>query len=184
VPVPPTIPQAPTEAARGDERPPLATLEIVSEGSLKGTRFDIRVPLTHVGRGAHNDVVLADDSVSDSHAKLQKREAGWYVVDMGSTNGTWVGGQRIAGESALGAHTSVRFGKIRATFEPVAEPREGAGGTRVIAGLSADQVRKMSREAEIVAPPEPPAKSGVPAWVWVLVLVLVAAGAFFILKVR
>ena len=150
---------------------------------MKGTRFEIRVPLTHVGRGAHNDIVLADDSVSDSHAKIQKREAGWYVVDMGSTNGTWVGGQRIAGESAIGGHASVRFGKIRATFEPAAEPRDASGGTRVIGGLTADQVRKMSREAEVVET-APPAKSGVPAWVWVLVLVLVAAGAFFILKVR
>lgn len=185
-PAPPAAAPAPAAAqapAAVVARPALASIEIVNEGPLKGARFDIEVPLTHVGRGAHNDIVLADDSVSDSHAKIQKREAGWYVVDMGSTNGTYVGGQRISGEAALKGQSSVRFGKIRATFTPAAEPRDASGGTRVIAGLSVDQARKMSREVEATEK-EPEAKSGVPAWVWVLVLVLVAAGAFFILRVR
>ncbi|NUQ20105.1 MAG: FHA domain-containing protein [Gemmatimonadaceae bacterium] len=156
----------------------------MNEGPLKGTRFEIQVPLTHVGRGAHNDIVLPDDSVSDSHAKIQKREAGWYVVDMGSTNGTYVGGQRISGEAVLKGQSSVRFGKIRTTFTPAAEPRDASGSTRVIAGLSVDQARKMSREVAATEQQRESARSGLPAWVWVLVLVLVAAGAFFILKVR
>lgn len=178
------VPAAPVSApSPAVARPVLAAIEIMNEGPLKGTRFDIDVPLTHVGRGAHNDIVLADDSVSDSHAKIQKREAGWYVVDMGSTNGTYVGGQRISGEAALKGQSSVRFGKIRTTFTPAAEPRDASGGTRVIAGLSVEQARKMSREVAAAEPREA-AKSGLPAWVWVLVLVLVAAGAFFILRVR
>ncbi|HEX2780027.1 MAG TPA: FHA domain-containing protein, partial [Gemmatimonadaceae bacterium] len=182
-PVAPPVVSAESGPSGAETRPALATLEIMNEGPLKGKRFEIRVPLTHVGRGAHNDIVLGDDSVSDSHAKLQKREAGWYVVDMGSTNGTFVGGQRISGEAALAGSSSVRFGKIRATFTPASEAKEGSGSTRVLSGLNAEQVRKLSREA---APAEPveTAKSGVPAWVWILVLVLVAAGAFFILKVR
>ena len=174
-------PAAPAPSAA--TREPLATVEIMNDGPMKGTRFEIDVPLTHVGRGAHNDIVLADDSVSDSHAKIQKREAGWYVVDMGSTNGTYVGGQRISGEAALKGQSSIRFGKIRATFLPAAEPRDASGGTRVIAGLSVEQARKMSREVAATEP-ELPKKSGLPAWVWILVLVLVVAGAFFILKVR
>ena len=174
---------APASAPAAAAREPLATVEIMNDGPMKGTRFEIDVPLTHVGRGAHNDIILADDSVSDSHAKIQKREAGWYVVDMGSTNGTWVGGQRINGEAALKGQSSIRFGKIRATFAPAAEPRDAGGGTRVIAGLSVEQARKMSREVAATEP-ELPKKSGLPAWVWILVLVLVVAGAFFILKVR
>src|SRR5687768_5644903 len=60
----------------------LAVLEIVNEGVLKGKRFELRSALIHVGRGEHNDICIPDDSVSDSHAKIQKRETGWYVVDM------------------------------------------------------------------------------------------------------
>ena len=70
----------------------LATLEVTSTGIMKGQTFEIHVPLAHVGRGSHNDIVIQDDSVSETHAKLQRRDDGWYVVDAGSTNGTYVGG--------------------------------------------------------------------------------------------
>ena len=156
----------------------------MNEGALKGKRFEIRAPLTHVGRGAHNDIVLTDDTVSDSHAKIQKREGGWFLVDMGSSNGTYAGGQRINGEAPLTGQASVRFGAIRGTFAPVADTRDDSSGTRVIAGLSKEQARKMSREVASQAEAAPPPSGGIPGWVWVLVVVLVAAGAFFILKVR
>ena len=182
-PVPPEAPAVASAAAPTDTRPLLATIELMNEGPLKGKRFEIRAPLTHVGRGAHNDIVLTDDTVSDSHAKLQKREGGWYLVDMGSSNGTYAGGQRISGEAMLNGQSSIRFGAIRATFTPTKEVRDDTSGTRVIAGLKAEQARQMSREiaaqAETAAP-----QGGIPAWVWLLVVVLVAAGAFFILKVR
>jgi pSer/pThr/pTyr-binding forkhead associated (FHA) protein len=175
----------PPSAVR-DARPVLATLEIMNEGPMKGARFELRAPLTHVGRGAHNDIVLTDDTVSDSHAKIQRREGGWFVVDMGSSNGTYAGGQRIAGEASLTGVTSVRFGGIRASFTPTPEARQDASGTRVIAGLNAEQARKIAREPAAPAPASandtPP--SGVPGWVWLVVLALVAAAAFFILKVR
>ena len=176
-------PFAPAPPARSDARPVLATLEIMNEGPLKGKRFEIRAPLTHVGRGAHNDIVLTDDTVSDSHAKIQKREGGWYVVDMGSSNGTYASGQRISGEAALAGQAAVRFGAMRGTFAPVAEDRDDSSGTRVIAGLSAEQARKMSREVAPQVDTGVP-RGGVPGWVWIFVLALVAAGAFFILKVR
>ena len=169
-----------------DTRPVLATIEIMNEGPMKGARYELRTPLTHVGRGAHNDIVLTDDTVSDSHAKIQRREGGWVVVDMGSSNGTYCGGQRIAGEASLNGVTSVRFGAIRASFTPAQEARDDVSGTRVIAGLNTDQVRKIAREPAAPAPlaPDEAPPSGVPSWVWLVVLVLVAAGAFFILMVR
>ena len=54
-------------------KPVLATLEITNAGPTKGQQFDVHVPLAHVGRGAHNEIVLSDDSVSETHAKLQRR---------------------------------------------------------------------------------------------------------------
>jgi pSer/pThr/pTyr-binding forkhead associated (FHA) protein len=177
------IPDAPAAAPAVDPRPVLATLELMNEGPLKGKRIEIRAPLTHVGRGPHNDVVLPDDTVSDSHAKIQKREGGWYLVDMGSSNGTYAGGQRIDGEAMLNGQSSIRFGAVRATFTPSKGSRDDTGGTRVIAGMTKEQARKMSRE--VASQQEAPAPAGgIPGWIWVLVVVLVAAGAFFILKVR
>ena len=165
-----------------DPRPELATLEILNEGPLKGTRFSIRSALTHVGRGAHNDVRLADDSVSETHAKLQRRDDGWYVVDMASTNGTYVGGTRISGERRLEGTPDVRFGGMKMRFVPADAAAESEGkGTRAIAS-----VERLRRTVPAAAPAQPapePESRGVPAWVWI-VGVLVAAAAFFMLKGR
>jgi pSer/pThr/pTyr-binding forkhead associated (FHA) protein len=123
---------------------PMATLEIVNEGPLKGTTFEIHSALTNVGRGAHNDVVLADESVSDSHAKIQKRDNGWYIVDQESTNGTYVGGRRVQGEQRVEGAPDVRFGGIKMTFRPVATAGDEGGGTRAIAAVAVDQARKST----------------------------------------
>jgi pSer/pThr/pTyr-binding forkhead associated (FHA) protein len=178
-------------------RPLLATLEVLSTGVLKGQRFEVRSPLAHVGRGAHNDVVLPDESVSDAHAKLQKREAGWYVVDMGSTNGTYVGGRRVETEYKLEGAPDLRFGGVKVAFRA----DDGGGAPDDVKGTRAFSMPRGARaaaqgapgapaqptkpSAPVVAPgaedPEAPAKGrGFPLWLWLAVVMLVALGAFFI----
>ena len=160
-------------------RPVLGALEVKSSGLLNGTTFEIRSHLTHIGRGAHNEIVLADDSVSDSHAKLQLRDDGWYVVDMGSTNGTYVGGRRILGEALLQGAPDLRVGGIKFIFRPTqsgaglaagsgespspgsgtrggvdmmdAEAAAGAGQTRAIAALTPEQRARLMSSARAVA---------------------------------
>lgn len=165
-----------------DPRPELASLEILNEGPMKGTRFAIRSALTHIGRGAHNDLRLADDSVSETHAKLQRRDDGWYMVDMDSTNGTYVGGTRIAGERRLEGTPDVRFGGMKMRFSPAVAASDGeVKGTRAIAS-----VERLRRTVPAAAPAQPaaaPASRGIPGWVWV-VGVLAAAAAFFVLRGR
>ena len=114
----------------------LATLEIINEGPLKGTRFRLERPVAHIGRGPSNEVRLRDESVSGSHATLTKRGAQWVVLDLGSTNGTYVDGERIAGERALQGVSEIRFGGIKMVFRPIA----GSGdddmmSTRAIVGV-------------------------------------------------
>ncbi len=142
-PPPATAPRvaASAESVEPVRRTPLATLEIINEGPLKGTKFEIHSALTNVGRGAHNDVVLADESISDSHAKIQRRDGGWFIVDQGSTNGTYVGDRRVQGEQHVTGAPDVRFGGIKMTFRPRATAADEGGGTRAIAAVSADQLR-------------------------------------------
>ncbi|HEX6537134.1 MAG TPA: FHA domain-containing protein [Gemmatimonadaceae bacterium] len=198
-------PHAAAAAQGAPARAVLATLEVVSTGVLHGKTFELGTPLAHVGRGAHNDVVIADESVSDTHAKLQRREAGWFVVDMESTNGTYVGGRRIAGEERLIGAPTVRFGGVKFIFrsaEHEAEEAAGGGRTRTIAALTPEQ-RAVSTAPTAVdqrqhpAPParEPgarPASGGAPGSdearsggsrvvVWILLLAAVAAGAYLLL---
>jgi pSer/pThr/pTyr-binding forkhead associated (FHA) protein len=184
-----------------DSAPPprvaLATLEVISSGLLKGTIMEVRSPLAHIGRGAHNDIVVADESVSDSHAKLQRREDGWYVVDMGSTNGTYVGGRRIEGETPLIGAPDVRFGGVKFIFRVPDLAQEGsASQTRAIAAVKTE-ARKATAEAKTPVVSQPaqrsapagarvtPAKKSwrwLPLLVFFLVLILAAAGVFILIK--
>ncbi len=179
-------------AAPGRPKPALAVLEIVNEGVLKGKRFEVRTALTHVGRGEHNDICVPDDSVSDSHAKIQKRETGWYVVDMDSTNGTYVGGRRISGEKHLVGSPDIRFGGIKMIFQVAAEPLDDAKGTRAIAGMRPARVpattgraaaAAVTAPAEVAASLEEKPARGL-GWIWIGVVVLVIGAVFFMLGGR
>lgn len=173
-------PAAPVAAAPAPVAAPvLATLEVVNEGPTKGTRYEIRGPLTNVGRGAHNDISIVDGSVSDQHAKITRRDGEWYVQDVGSTNGTYVAGKRISEETQLVGAPDVRFGSIKTVFRPSATAPVEEKGTRVIAGVKTEPARRETSEA---APaPKPAAKSGgVPAIVWVVVAVAVVAVVAFL----
>jgi pSer/pThr/pTyr-binding forkhead associated (FHA) protein len=178
-------------------REPLATLEVISSGLLKGKIMEVRLPLAHVGRGAHNDIVVADESVSDSHAKLQRRDDGWYVVDMGSTNGTYVGGRRIDAEAALVGAPDVRFGGVKFIFRvPEGAAGQSASPTRAIAALKIDTQKStagaktpvVSQPVQRAAPrvtraaPEQKSSRWLPVLVWLAVLILVAAGVFILIK--
>src|SRR5205085_5096318 len=55
------------------DRRALATIEVLSDGPLKGARFPVERPVIHIGRSAENDVRIADDSVSGAHATLLRR---------------------------------------------------------------------------------------------------------------
>jgi adenylate cyclase len=88
----------------------------------------------NVGRADYNDVVVPDPSVSTSHAKLQRREGVWVLVDLDSTNGTFVDGERVKGEAPLAPGATVRFGDIQLVFEPTddAVVLTKGGGTQVL----------------------------------------------------
>jgi pSer/pThr/pTyr-binding forkhead associated (FHA) protein len=114
----------------------LASL-IVRSGSMKGQRFPIRVPIVNVGRAEYNDIVLVDDSVSTTHAKLQRREGIWVLVDLESTNGTLVDGEPVQGEAPLAPGAFVRFGDVQTVFEPTDDTIDAPKGssTRMISAF-------------------------------------------------
>lgn len=184
-------PVAPPKEESVLARSVLAVLEVLNEGPSKGTRLDVTLPLTHIGRGDHNDLVLPSSSVSDSHAKLQLRESGWVVVDLGSTNGTYVAGRRISGEQPLSGAPDLRFGDIKVSFTPVVEPEGAAKSTQVITGATLEASRRSANRAQeprVSRTPvrastprtPPPASTGVARWVY-LVLVIAAAVVFWLL---
>ncbi len=156
-------------AAESDTRPVLATLEILKEGPNKGQRIDLRDAVAHVGRGEYNEVALDDESVSEPHARLQLRDDGWYVVDAGSANGTFVGGVRISGERRLEGTPDVRFGGVRVRFRPAEQPTMAVAGARQVSGAGSDAGRTRGAKKW----------RGIPRWVWIVGALAVVAGVIF-----
>ena len=72
-----------------------------AEPGLLGKRFVLDKSPTRVGRGADSAIVVEGDSVSRRHAHLERRAGAWYVVDDGSTNGTYVNEEQISREQLL-----------------------------------------------------------------------------------
>ncbi|MFO0568596.1 MAG: GGDEF domain-containing protein [Polyangiaceae bacterium] len=79
------IGRKPPPAAPGNDS--LVVIYAKDEG-LRGKRFKLEKSPTTIGRVPDNDVVLEDDAVSRRHAQLEQRSVGWFVVDVGSRNGT------------------------------------------------------------------------------------------------
>lgn len=69
-------------------------LEII-EGPDKGQIFTLQDGDVFIGRHGQCDLVLHDPEVSRRHVKLAPGESGWWLDDLGSTNGSFVNGQRI-----------------------------------------------------------------------------------------
>jgi diguanylate cyclase (GGDEF)-like protein len=67
-------------------------------GARIGSKFDLEASRAEVtiGRDAGADVALDDDSASRLHCRLYRANGRWWIEDLGSTNGTWVGGAVIA----------------------------------------------------------------------------------------
>ncbi|HEY6077667.1 MAG TPA: GGDEF domain-containing protein [Polyangiaceae bacterium] len=81
-----------------------------AEPGLLGKRFVLDKSPTRVGRGADSQIVLEGDSVSRRHAHLERRAGAWYVVDDGSTNGTYVNEEQIAREQLLVNGDRIKIG--------------------------------------------------------------------------
>lgn len=80
------------------------------EPGLLGKRFVLDKNRIGIGRGADNQIVLEGDSVSRRHAHLERRSSRWFVVDDGSTNGTYVNEEQIAREQALNNSDRLKVG--------------------------------------------------------------------------
>ncbi|MHB1017883.1 MAG: FHA domain-containing protein [Coriobacteriia bacterium] len=76
----------------------------------------ISVPLTGpvlIGRSPDADLVIADDFVSSTHARISISESGPVLEDLGSTNGTLLNGQPVTRVMALKSGDAIELGKNR-----------------------------------------------------------------------
>lgn len=105
-------------ASSRDPAGALGRLVVVASPSLPaaGSVFPLDA-VTTLGRDLGSSVVLDDPFASARHAVLTFRGRGWYVEDLGSTNGTLVNGVPVGGALPLGFGDEIQIGDVRMRLE-------------------------------------------------------------------
>lgn len=83
---------------------------IVSEKGGQQSTFEFSKAEITIGRMKGNDIVLPKGNVSKKHSRIVLQDGGFSVSDLGSTNGTYVNGRKIAGEQPLTDSDKVYIG--------------------------------------------------------------------------
>jgi pSer/pThr/pTyr-binding forkhead associated (FHA) protein len=87
------------------------TQAVVIDGPSAGLAVPLDQTPILIGRGTDAAIRLDDDYVSTRHARIGQSGETYYVEDLGSTNGTYIGSQRLTQATALQLGTRVRVGK-------------------------------------------------------------------------
>ncbi len=101
-----------------DELPELAPgtgMLVVVRGPNAGSRFLLDRATTTVGRHPDSDIFLDDVTVSRRHAELQRDDQGTTLKDLGSLNGSYVGGDRVD-ERRLAMGDEVQIGRFKLLY--------------------------------------------------------------------
>jgi len=96
----------------------------VRKGPQQGQAYPLVSSMVTVGRDPMADIVIADPEVSRQHARLTRTAEGYEIQDLGSTNGTFVDGQRLTGDPVrLQAGQAISMGtNVTLVFEAAADP--------------------------------------------------------------
>ena len=94
-------------------------------GVVAGRQFQLQRPMTLIGRHSNNDITLTDDAtISRFHARVARGPQGVVIYDEGSSNGTFVNGERVY-QRVLRPGDVITVGKASFRFE-----NTGNGGAR------------------------------------------------------
>jgi pSer/pThr/pTyr-binding forkhead associated (FHA) protein len=88
--------------------------------------YDLDQSVIRIGRVADMDIQIDDPSVSRRQAEIQQDGGGWVLRDIGSSNGTFVNGERLAGDRPLRPGDEIAIGQFSLFFErglPSFQPR-------------------------------------------------------------
>ena len=91
---------------------------VMQKGPNPGKIYELVQEEATIGRDISNRIVINDPEVSRRHARLTLQVGGYVIEDLGSTNGTFVDGQRLMGPHLLRPGQTVMFGeKITLAYE-------------------------------------------------------------------
>jgi hypothetical protein len=181
---------------------------VMRSGPNTGTIYPLEAPEIIIGRDASNGVAINDAEVSRKHAKLSLHGSAYVIQDLGSTNGTFINGQRITGTQVLNPGDTVSFGEnivlmYEAAFDPNATVIASSQAPRTLApvrrpvpvpapapvpSLPPAPAPLQAYSGQVPAGPVPmaiaPAKKKFPIWLIIVILfllVICACVVFFLI---
>lgn len=120
-------------------------------GPNPGETFELTKDVISIGRDVTNDVVVADSEVSRQHARINRTPGGYVFEDLGSTNGSFVNGERLVAPRVLNPGDLIGLGEnATLTFEATAA--ESAATVVAPAGPG----EAAAPQPAAAPPPEPP----------------------------
>lgn len=125
---------------------------IMRTGPTPGATFILEGDQLNIGRDSTNEITINDAEISRRHARLTFQGGKYVLEDLGSTNGTFVNGQRLAGPRVLKAGEVVSFGEqIVLVFEIITNDP----GATMVSPRAAMPVASTPRPALTPTPPPP-----------------------------
>jgi hypothetical protein len=109
----PPAPTAPRTAAVNSGRAGEARLTAVEAMDPIPAEYTLLKSEVSLGRGEDNDIVIPHPSVSRSHARLARQDGSFVLIDLNSTNGSYVNNHQVQGSAVVDNGSEVRLGDIR-----------------------------------------------------------------------
>ena len=142
-----------------------ARLLLLNSGGDVSQEFEITRPNIVIGRSPQSNILISDTEISRIHAQIVNTPHGFFIADMGSTNGTFLNGQAIKPKQMieLKSNDQVNLGQLDFLFQlvsdsvPIANHQylpqtQSLSGTEIGYGKSAYQdqppARPLSRQAK------------------------------------
>ena len=142
---------------------------VMRSGPNTGKTYPLEALEIIIGRDASNGIAINDAEISRKHARLSLHGSAYVIQDLGSTNGTFVNGQRLTGTQVLNAGDTVSFGEnivlmYEAAMDPNATMISSAQAPRMVAPIRRAEPAQAPAPAPVYAPVPAPVYSGqVPA---------------------
>jgi len=149
------------------------------DGALKGQKVALDHPIIRIGRREGNDWVLPDGSVSGTHCEVEHNESGFWVRDLGSTNGTKVNGEPIK-EKALFRNDILLVGEVPVMLEGDDVPQTAEQNARDIPRTTI-VIQPPQKKASIEPPKEFTKKSSSnKIWIAIIIVLLLVIVALLV----
>ena len=135
-----------TELLRLSDTPDVVSLRrcqlVVVDGPNRGTKLTLDKNVTEIGKRDTNDLVLTDKTVSRNHIEIKYSADSFLLVDLGSTNGSFLNGSRVK-EAYLSPGDLIKVGNTTLEFVAFDEKVKIEPSDRTEFGLMVGKSRKM-----------------------------------------